>query len=91
MATVGDFWWDQSHQAIVFEIIQGPSRQLFQIAVATLNDHFRTEASKEAALACFEEHKQALGIRAGAERERLEKNAAGRFVIPRPEFERWGL
>ena len=52
-----EFWWDPNFQAVKFAGIWDGQRYVFAISRSALNDYFRTEDSREAAIINFEEHR----------------------------------
>lgn len=78
----GASWWDEANQAIKFNLRKaGGGYRTCAISQVALNDHFKTENSKDAAIMNFQKHSSQVRLLAIRLIKDCLPNEDGVFVI----------
>jgi hypothetical protein len=77
----GVSWWDDVNQAIKFNLRKAGSYRTCAISQVALNDHFKTENSKDAAVKNFQKHSSQVRLLAVQLIQDCLQNEEGIFFI----------
>ena len=77
----GASWWDDVNQAIKFNLRKAGSYRTCAISQVALNDHFKTENSKDAAVKNFQKHSSQVRLLAVQLIQDCLQNEEGIFFI----------
>ncbi len=77
----GASWWDDVNQAIKFNLRKAGSYRTCAISQVALNDHFKTENSKDAAIKNFQKHSSQVRLLAVQLIQDCLQNEEGIFSI----------